>query len=149
MIRAAILLLGALASCATPRVIVLNDPLTPQEHIYLGVMYEQDGEPELALSEYEKASIKNPAAFLLIGNLHAAQKRYADAQHAYRTAIGKMPKNADAYNNLAWVLYEQRTDLEEGRRLALKAISLAAPEKSEVYRDTLLKIEEAIATTAP
>jgi len=149
MTRVAVLLLIAFTSCATPRIIVLNDPLTPEEHLDLGVAYEQEGKPELALSEYEKASTGKPVAFIFIGNLHAAGKRYTDAQRAYRKAIERMPKNADAYNNLAWILYEQRTGLYEGRRLAQKAIVLATPGKAEVYRDTLLKIEEAIATSPP
>jgi tetratricopeptide (TPR) repeat protein len=149
MTRIAVLLSVALTSCATPRIIVLNDPLTPEEHLDPGVAYEQDGKPELALSEYEKASTGKPVAFIFLGNLHAAGKRYTDAQRAYRKAIEMMPKNADAYNNLAWVFYEQRTNLDESRRLAQKAINLATQGKTEVYRDTLRKIEEAIATSAP
>ena len=45
-----------LSSCSLPRIIVLEDPLTPEEHINLGVAYEKKGEADNAMKEYKEAS---------------------------------------------------------------------------------------------
>ena len=47
---------------------------------------------------------------------------------------------ADAYNNLAWLLYAGQKNLGEAKALVLKAIVLK-PESKAVYLDTLEKIE--------
>ena len=40
----AVILVGFMtASCSIPRIVVLRDPLTPEEHINLGVAYERAG----------------------------------------------------------------------------------------------------------
>ena len=45
-----------LGGCALPRVIVLNDPLDAAGHNDLGVAYEQRGEFDLAVREYDRAA---------------------------------------------------------------------------------------------
>ena len=50
-------------------------------------------------------------------------------------------RNADAYNNLAWLYYTKKENLDEAESLAAKAIELN-PEKRDVYQDTLDKIRE-------
>jgi len=51
-------------SCSFPRVIILKDPLTPEEHLSLGVTYEQQGDFDNAIKEYNLAAKKLPGAFL-------------------------------------------------------------------------------------
>ena len=130
-----------LTSCALPRIIILDDPLSPEEHINLGVAYEKKGEIDNALKEYRLASKKLPLAYLYMGNIYFQKNDFDEADSAYKKAIEKEPSNSDAYNNLAWLYYTKRENLSEAEELALKAIELN-PSKKEIYQDTLAKIRE-------
>lgn len=130
-----------LLSCSMPRFIILDDPLSPEEHINLGVAYERKGEFEAAIKEYEAAAKKNPLAYLYLGNVYFEMKDYERAEERYKKAIEEDPKNADAYNNLAWLYYTTGKNLEEAERLVLKAIELNPP-GSALYEDTLKRIRE-------
>lgn len=48
-------------------------------------------------------------------------------------------QNPDAYNNLAWLYYTKKENLDEAERLVLKAMGLN-PSKENIYGDTLEKI---------
>jgi tetratricopeptide (TPR) repeat protein len=63
-----------------------------------------------------------------------------DAEKYYRKAIKKNPDNADAYNNLAWLYFTKKENLDEAEKLVLKAIELN-PAKKVIYSDTLEKIK--------
>jgi tetratricopeptide (TPR) repeat protein len=128
--------------CSFPRVIILKDPLTPEEHLTLGVTYEQQGDFDNAIKEYNLAAKKLPGAFLYLGNAHFQKKEWKKAEDYYRLAIEKEPDNADAHNNLAWLYYTRREKLDEAETLARKALQLN-PGKGDIYRDTLEKIREA------
>lgn len=130
-----------LFACAFPRIIVLDDPLSPEEHLNLGVTYEKKGELDNALKEYKEASKKLPAAYLYIGNIYFQKDEFDMAESYYKKAISKNPKNADAHNNLAWLYFIETKNLDEAERLALKAIELN-PAKKDIYQDTLEKIIE-------
>jgi len=115
-------LLLCLASCSLPRILVLNDPLTPQEHINLGVSYERSGELDAALKEYETASRELPIAYLYMGNVLFQKKDLERARVAYQDAIERTD-DPRAYNNLAWLYYTKghkprrsRKTREKGRR---------------------------------
>jgi tetratricopeptide (TPR) repeat protein len=129
-----------LFGCALPRIVVLDDPLTPEEHLNLGVSYEKKGELDNALKEYETAAKKLPVAYLYIGNIYYLKGEFDKAEPYYRKAIRKDPKNADAYNNLAWLYCLERKDLAEAEKLASKAVELN-PGK-EIYGDTLEQIRK-------
>ena len=127
--------------CSSFKIIVLKDPLTPEEHLNLGVAYEEKGEFDHAIKEYQLASKKLPIAYLCLGNVHFQKNEFPKAEAYYKKAIKREPRNADAYNNLAWLYYIGRGNLGEGERLALKAIELN-PAKEDIYKDTLEKIRE-------
>ncbi len=129
----------AFLGCTFPRIIVLEDPLTPEEHINLGVSYEKNGELDLAVKEYKLASKKLSIAYLYLGNAYYQKKELDKAEKYYKKAIDKEPGNADAYNNLAWLYYTKRKSLDEAESLALKAIELNSS-KENIYKDTLEKI---------
>lgn len=130
-----------LTSCSLPRIIILDDPLSPEEHINLGVAYERKGEIDNALKEYRLASKKLPLAYLYMGNICFQKNDFDEAESAYRKAIKKDSQNADAHNNLAWLYYTKKENLNEAEELALKAIEIN-PSKKEIYQDTLAKIRE-------
>ncbi len=136
-----VLSLFYLCGCSLPRIIVLDDPLSPEEHLNLGVAYEKNGEFESSLKEYEVAAKKLPIAYLYIGNIYFQKKEFETAESFYKKAIEKDPRNADAHNNLAWLYYVKKENLEEAQNLASKAIELN-PSKAAVYKDTLEKIRE-------
>ena len=116
------ILLSFLVSCSPFKIIVLKDPLTPEEHLNLGVAYERNGELDHAIREYKLASKKLPIAYLYLGNAHFQKNEWQEAEAYYRKSIKKEPKNADAYNNLAWLYYTSRENLDESETDALKAI---------------------------
>ena len=128
-----------LAGCSLPRIVILEDPLSPEEHLNLGVAYEQKGEWESAINEYKAASKKLPMAYTYLGNVYFQKTEFQVAEEYYRKAIKKDPENADAYNNLAWLYLTKKEQLEEAEQLALKAIELN-PSKRDVYQDTLDQI---------
>ncbi|MGD0884253.1 MAG: tetratricopeptide repeat protein [Thermodesulfovibrionales bacterium] len=135
------------AGCALPRIIVLDDPLSPEEHINLGVAYENKGEFDSAIKEYEMASKSLPLAYLYLGNVSFQTNEFEKAERYYRKAITKDQQNADAYNNLAWLYYTKKERLDEAETLAKKAGQLN-PAKSGIYEDTLKKIQ-ALKTLSP
>jgi len=129
--------------CSFPRIIVLDDPLSSEEHLNLGVAYEQNKEYESALKEYEKALKEHPAAHLYMGNIYFLRNELENAEYHYKKMIDKDPGKADAYNNLAWLYYTRRENLKEAEVLALRAIELNSG-KGDIYQDTLKKIREAM-----
>jgi tetratricopeptide (TPR) repeat protein len=130
-----------LYGCSFPRIVILKDPLTPEEHINLGVAYEKKGEFDNAVKEYELAAKKLPVAYFYLGNVYFQKNQWNEAEEHYRKALKKDPRNSDAHNNLAWLYYTERKNLEEAEKLALKAIELN-PSKELTYKDTLDKIRE-------
>ena len=130
-----------LVSCSLPRVIILKDPLTPEEHLNLGVAYEKKGDLDHAIAEYKIAAKKLPLAYLYIGNAYFQKKEWVEAERCYEKVIEKDPKNADAHNNLAWLYYTKHENLDLAESLALKAIELN-PSKGDIYKDTLERIRE-------
>jgi tetratricopeptide (TPR) repeat protein len=121
--------------------VVLDDPLTPEEHLNLGVAYERKGELDRAIKEYELAAKKLSIAYLYLGNAYFQKEILSEAEKYYRLAIENEILNADAHNNLAWLYYVKKENLDEAENLVLKAIELN-PSKNNIYRDTLDKIRE-------
>ena len=136
-----LLLLCSWYGCSLPKIIVLEDPLTPEEHLNLGVVYERRGELAAARKEYDVASQHLPIAYVYMGNVYFMEGNMVKAEESYRRALEKDPLNADAHNNLAWLYFRAGKNLDEAYRLVLRALELN-PAKAGIYRDTLEKIEE-------
>ncbi len=139
-----VLLLSSIAfsSCALPRIIVLDDPLSPEEHLNLGVTYEAKKEFDLAIKQYKMAmkGDTEARAFLYTGNAYFEKGDAGEAERYYKKAIDRDPKLADAYNNLAYLYAKEKRNLREAEELINKAIALN-PSKESAYRDTLREIK--------
>jgi len=128
-------------SCTMPKIIIMDDPLSAEQHNDLGVIYEKKGDYETARKEYEKA-IGSKSAWAIpyfnMGNLLYRSGHYGDAESYYRKALARSSENPDIMNNLANVLMMQGKG-EEALSLIEKAITI---EPKEEYRDTKRKITE-------
>ncbi|HQL91089.1 MAG TPA: tetratricopeptide repeat protein [Syntrophales bacterium] len=130
-----------LAGCAVPKIVILDDPLTAQQHNDLGVAYEEKGDFGLAEKEYEKALKKNREwviPYLNLGHLYYRQDQLDRAENILREGLRAKGDHPDLLNNLAWVLMEKGR-LEHAQYLIDKAIAI---EDKEEYRDTRREILE-------
>jgi len=130
-----------IAGCTMPRVMILDDPLSPEEHLRLGLAYEKDGELDNAIREYRAAAKRLPGAYFYLGNAHFQKNELDQAEKYYKRAIKEDSQNADAHNNLAWLYFVRRTNLDEAEKLVLKAIELN-PSNQLTYEDTLEKVRD-------
>lgn len=135
--------LALISGCSLPRITVLEDPLSPEEHLKLGMAYESKKEYDLAATEYTTASRSVPVAYLFLGNVLFLQGKYVESEQRYRRAIKELPGDPRPYNNLAWLYYTQGIRLEEAENLARRAVALAPAGEDEPYRDTLDQILKA------
>jgi len=136
-----VLLMLLVAGCALPKIVILDDPLTAQQHNDLGVAYEEKGDFALAEKEYEKALKKNRdwvIPYLNLGHLYYRQEQLDRAEHILREGLRARGDHPDLLNNLAWVLMEKGR-LEHAQYLVDKAIAI---EDKEEYRDTRREILE-------
>jgi len=120
-----------------------TDPLTPGEHLNLGVSYEHGGEPELALREFERAATGSTKSLALTyqANIYAARGDKAKAGKKYRAALKADPDNVVALNNYAWLLSQEHRSLDEAEKLIRHALELN-PEPRDAYENTLNTILE-------
>ncbi|MFP4314830.1 MAG: tetratricopeptide repeat protein [Desulfovibrionales bacterium] len=135
-----LLLCLVLVSCSLPRVTLLDDPLTGQEHLQLGAAYEEQGEFELALREYKAAARSLPEGHLYGGNVLFQQGNLDAAVQAYSRAIRTMPEDPRPLNNLAWLYYTRGQNLDRALELATRAVELAPEGAKDPYLDTMEKI---------
>jgi tetratricopeptide (TPR) repeat protein len=142
ILPAAILCLAAtllLFGCSLPKIIILHDPLSPEEHNNLGRIYESQKKFEQAMQQYHAALKKDPnfvPSLLFLGDLSYRLNKYPEAEAAYKKAIELQPENGDIYNNLCWVYIDQKTSLDTALTLIQKALSFT-PEHRPYYLDTL------------
>jgi Flp pilus assembly protein TadD len=138
-----------LSGCSfLPKVTIIDDPLSKDEHYALGLSYENGGDMELAEREYRLA-LPLPAARYAMGNLSYTVRGDAkEAMGYYRQALAQ-DKIPGAANNLAWLLVLEGGSLKEAKALAELAVEEGAKrgesEKNiNSYRGTLAQIEAAI-----
>lgn len=129
-----------LSSCATiPKIIVLHDPLSVDEHITLGLGYESKGEYDYAIQEYTKAlkkDRKDHRPLFYMGNVYYKKGEYGPAEKYYKKASRIAADNGDIQNNLAWV-YIDTARLEEARGVIEGALRI---KRDPYYMDTLANI---------
>ncbi len=128
-----------LSSCSIPKIIILHDPLSVEEHDNLGRIYESQQKYELAAEQYRAALKKDPksvSSLLLLGDLSFRMKNYPEAESSYKKAIKLQPDNGDIYNDLCWVYLEQNTSIDMAESLVSKAI-VTTPEHRAYYLDTM------------
>jgi Tfp pilus assembly protein PilF len=133
------LIVFALTACSTPRIVILNDPLTAREHVDLGLAYEHKGLLDLAKKEYLKAlDMQDTWAvpYFNLGNVAYSQKDLKNAETYYRKALNLDQQNPDIMNNLANLLHDMGRN-EEAMVLIDKALAIA--HKAQ-YIDTKQKI---------
>ncbi len=134
-----------------PKIVILQDPLTPEEHLQLGLSYEKKGLLQEAIEHYKEASKRDARGFLFLGNIYLKTNDYDKAEENYKKALKKDSKLADAYNNLAWLYYLKGEKLDMAEELVKRAIQIEHdnPEKVKQYEDTLKKIKERLKTENP
>ncbi len=117
--------LSGLQACSgLPRVVVLHNPLTAEEHMALGTTYEAQGAQDLAAREYRAAMTDRAdyaPALVALGNLAFDSGALDEAEEYYRRALASHPDHPGANNNLAMVYLKRGDRLDEAERLALKA----------------------------
>jgi Tfp pilus assembly protein PilF len=134
-----IFLLLFIGSCAVPRIVILKDPLSSQEHNDLGLAYEQKKMYEASEKEYKKAVEKKKDWALPqfnLGNLYYEQGHLKKAEECYRAALNLDKGNPDIMNNLANVFYDENRK-SQAMDMILQALAI---EKKEAYQDTYRRI---------
>jgi tetratricopeptide (TPR) repeat protein len=133
-----------ISGCSMPKIVILHDPLTPEEHLQLGISYEKKGLFEEAKRHYEEASKKDVRGLLFLGNLYLNIGEYDRAEELYRETIKRDDKISDAYNNLAWLYYLKAEKIDEAENLIRKAMEIEKdnPEKLKTFQDTFEKIQK-------
>lgn len=104
---------------------------------------EGEGRIDEAAALYRQVLEVRPAsvrAWVDLGNAEATRRRADEAEKAYRRALDISPDDRDALNNLAWLLLEEGTRLEEAEALAAKAARQAGRDRPLVL-DTLGRIQ--------
>ena len=149
----------SLQACSNlPRVILLHDPLSPDEHVSLAASYKSQGLNEIAAKELEAALRKqgnHVPALVTLGNLSFERGSLIEAEAYYRQALAVAPNHAGANNNLAMV-YLSENRLSEAEWLARKALEENSPLKpyaletlvqiytrQQRYREAKVALEEA------
>lgn len=144
LIVAFVALIGvSFSACSDlPQVRVMHDPLTPEEHVTLGLAYEVEGRPELAAREYDDALRKEHGympALIGLGNLAFDRGAMKEAEAYYRQALSTAPEDPGVNNNLAMVYLTQQEKLGEAERLANLALAQGGPLQPYVL-DTMAHI---------
>jgi Flp pilus assembly protein TadD len=75
-----------------------------------------------------------------LGNASSSAGRRDEAERAYRRALSLAHEDRDALNNLAWLLLEEGSRLEEAESLASRAAEQPGPDRPAAL-DTLARIQ--------
>lgn len=127
------------AGCTLPKIVVLHDPLSADEHVRLGVIYRSEGKTALARDQFREATRQDRThalAWALLGEASLQLDETAEARRAYSQAVELDPGNGDLRNNLAWVHVQQNEDLDKAQELVERAMELT-PAHTPYYLDTL------------
>lgn len=128
-----------LSGCSLPKIVVLHDPLSAEEHMRLGTIYEAQDKPGPAREQYRMAAQqdnKHVKAWMRYGDLSYREGDLAEAEKAYEAAVDLDQTNGDVRNNLAWVYLKRDRKLSKARELVAQAMDLN-PAHRPYYLDTL------------
>lgn len=129
-----------MSSCVS--VVLIKDPLSWEEHLNLGYIYERQGKLDLAEQEYKKAIKKNKKGWLAyynLGNVYVKKGDWEKAEEFYKKAL-KIEKDPDTMNNLAYILNRRGEHCS-----ALELIDRALRKRDiQEYRETKEEIERAL-----
>lgn len=120
-----------------------NDAAT--DVLRAAVELEEQGKLPEAAAQYRRLLAEDPGstvAWTNLGNTESRAGNRAAAEEAFRKAIAVDPAAADALNNLAWLLFEEKR-FPEAEELARRAVEAPAP---DVWArlDTLARIQAAL-----
>jgi tetratricopeptide (TPR) repeat protein len=93
-------------------------------------------------SEVLEASPESLLPWVNLGNVESGRGRPREAELAYRRALSISPDDPDTLNNLAWLLLQEGSRLEEAEALARHAAQRPGPDRALVL-DTLARIQGA------
>lgn len=99
-------------------------PDFPLSYTNLGELYLATGKQDQAVKEYEAALAKNPklvGAHMILGMIHERKKELDKAKAKYEEVLKINPKFGPAANNLAYLLGEEGTNLDEALTYAQTA----------------------------
>lgn len=141
--RTPLLLFGLtlfMSSCFS--LVLIENPLSSEEHLNLGYIYERQGKLELAEQEYRRAikkDKKNWLAYYNLGNVHLRKGKWEEAEELYRKAL-EIRRDPDTMNNLAYLLNRKGEHCEA---LELIREALRKAHRKE-YIETREEIEKAL-----
>lgn len=109
----------------------------PLEHVQAGLVLEQSGQTQSALTAYRASTARWPdAAFawLARGNLAYRLGLFDEAESSFRAGLGATPRDAALWNNLGYALAKRQCGLK-----ALEAVrcALALDGQNPDYQDSL------------
>lgn len=113
-------------------------PKNPVAYLALGNLHKEQKNYDKAVVAYTSALKIEPRfvdAVMAKGDIQAAQGNLDGAKQSYHSVIELNPNHAFAYNNLAWIAAEQKTQLDDAVVWAKKAVSLAP--SVPPFKDTL------------
>ena len=111
--------------------------------LHRAVGLEEAGRLDEAAALYRSVLAVRPDSALAwtdLGNAEVKRGRPAEAEKAYRQALGIAPDSEDALNNLAFLLLQEGSRLDEAEELALRASAAPSPERPEAL-DTLGRVQ--------
>jgi len=157
-----VLVAGVIGCEKHPRVMILHDPLTAEEHVKLGQTYELQGHEDLAAHEYRTALTQKEGyvpALIGLGNVAFAEGALEESETYYRQALATSPEHPGANNNLAMLYLTRGVNLQEAEQLALRAAAQEGPLQPYVldtlahvyaqqgrYKEAVAVLDEAVAT---
>ncbi len=138
------------------------DPTSWRVSLFLGQIYERQANYDLASKHYLGAARSNPRdvnAYILLGDLHAKQDMFHEAQQYYDRALAVEPDAPRAQSGLARVLIETGEDSNLALSLAQRAKQRAPADaavsdalawvyyKKGIYRLAIPLLQECVSTT--
>lgn len=107
-------------------------------HVYRGDALAATGDVNAAIVAYQaaiEAAPKLNVAYFKLGSIYQFLQRWDEAESAFLKATETDPRDARAFNNLAWLAAERNERLDDALAWAARAVELS-PDVA-TYQDTL------------